>query len=291
MSARELILLSPYRLPTQSTLYLGDDDVAAFLHGFGALWHPAALAGAASAPRLASPYDHEQPQPGHLYAVPASPYTQLPEDWNERVRAAGARAFRSTADRTETLANLQIVLREPWPDCPDVGPLLDLPPERVAPFRALGFGLLVHEALCEAMSHDNLLAAGDLWIDVGQAISALAQPEPEPFRGHLEAAAARLLDAREVLYSATLYLVDLYLPDLDRPELPWPSAFARSSPFNVVLSSAGLQRLAQEQPAQFERSCANAWPRTSSRSVAAASSNARMRCCRPSRSCGISSAA
>src|SRR2546430_1001500 len=139
MNARQLILLSPYRLPTQSTLYLGDDEVAAFLNGYAALWHPAALALAlppvtapppptegpaapdlfdqpageakdeeeeappppeeemgaelgpdhegasygagygepagelsafARLPIIASPYDHEQPQPDHIYAVP-----------------------------------------------------------------------------------------------------------------------------------------------------------------------------------------------------------------------------
>ncbi len=112
------------------------------------------------------------------------------------------------------------------------------------------------------MSHDNLLAAGDLWIDVGQAIQALtkgvadpcgeAGADPEAFRTHLQAAAARLLSAREVLYSVSIYLVDLFLPDPDRPDLPWPLAFERGSPLNVVLSSAGLQRLAREQPARLE---------------------------------------
>src|SRR5438874_1087973 len=70
MSARELILLSPYRLPTQNTLYLSDDDVAAFLNGHAALWHPAAALGAIGPPRIGSPYDFEQPTAGHVYAVP-----------------------------------------------------------------------------------------------------------------------------------------------------------------------------------------------------------------------------
>src|SRR5205814_2110767 len=39
--ARDLILLSPFRLPTQSALYLGNEDVACFLNGYAALWHPA----------------------------------------------------------------------------------------------------------------------------------------------------------------------------------------------------------------------------------------------------------
>ena len=56
--ARELILLSPYRVPTQHPMMLAGEETAAFLNGYSALWHPAALAGAAGPPKVASPYDH-----------------------------------------------------------------------------------------------------------------------------------------------------------------------------------------------------------------------------------------
>src|SRR5438034_9524123 len=111
MSTRELILLSPYRLPTQDTLYLGDDDVSAFLNGLAALWHSAALRGASGPPRIGSPYDHEQPSAGHLYATPTQPPLLLPDDWPDRVRTAGALAFQATPDRAETLASLYQALQ------------------------------------------------------------------------------------------------------------------------------------------------------------------------------------
>src|SRR5262245_47177350 len=111
MSARELFLLSPYQLPTHNTLYLGDDDVAAFLNGCAALWQPAALAGAAGLPRVASPYDHEQPHAGALYALPETPPLMLSDDWEQRARDAGALFFKATPDRGATLANLKEALR------------------------------------------------------------------------------------------------------------------------------------------------------------------------------------
>src|SRR6516165_8417016 len=158
MSARELILLSPYRTPTHNTLYLGDEEMAAFLNGYTALWHPAALAGAAALPRLGSPYDYEQPTAGHVYAVPDNPPLMLPDDWEERVRATGALAFRSTADRDQTLANLKVAL-ESWGASDDATRrLLGLDRERLGPFFGIGLGHLQLEALCEAMSHENLLA-------------------------------------------------------------------------------------------------------------------------------------
>src|SRR6516165_237586 len=107
MTTRELILLSPYRLPGKDALMLANDDVACFLNGYSALWHPAALQGAGVPPHIGSPYDYEQPSAGHVYAVPESPPLVLPDDWDQRVLDAGAAAFRSSPDREATLANLR----------------------------------------------------------------------------------------------------------------------------------------------------------------------------------------
>src|SRR5712692_3011155 len=104
---RELILLSPYRLPAQSTQMLANDDVACFLNGYVCLWHPAAVLGAERPPIVASPYDYEQPRPGQIFAVPESPPLLLPDDWNQRVLEAHALAFPSSPSRESTLANFK----------------------------------------------------------------------------------------------------------------------------------------------------------------------------------------
>src|SRR5262249_21927370 len=153
---RELILLSPYRLPGSNPLMLSQEDVGAFLHGYLALWHPAALVGAAGPPRVGSPYDHEQPTAGHVYAVPESPPLLLPDDWDERVHQAGATAFRVTDDRTTTQVNLLAALGNPEA-------FANLAPEQAAPFFGIGFGHLVVMTLFEAMEHENMLAAPEFW--------------------------------------------------------------------------------------------------------------------------------
>src|SRR5262249_51230354 len=150
-----------------------NEDVACFLNGYIALWHPTLLLFADGPPRISSPYDHEQPTAGHVYAVPQNPPLILPDDWDDRVREAGAIAFRATPDRATTLANLRDALSHPLfstllPEAergeePSGSPsplrggegappagnrwggegllaVLDLPPERVAPFFGLGFG-------------------------------------------------------------------------------------------------------------------------------------------------------
>src|SRR5438046_10185289 len=99
MSAPELVLLSPYRLPAQYALTLADDDMASWLNGYSALCHPAALWQAGAPVRVDPPYDHENPRPGHIYAAPQAPPSQLPDERERRVRAAGPAAVPATQHR------------------------------------------------------------------------------------------------------------------------------------------------------------------------------------------------
>jgi hypothetical protein len=264
MNPRELILLSPYRLPGQDSLMLANEDVSCLLNGYTALWHPAAARGAANPPRIASPYDHEQPTAGTIYAVPESPPLILPDDWDQRVIDAGAVAFRCTAERDWTLGNLLDALRRleqapqegessnPEAPAPQAGDRSEfhaqLPPERVAPFFGIGLGFLMLETLFEAMEHENLLATGDLWQDVQQAIDALRDPDADAFRRHLQSAADRLQAGREVLYPVTIHIVDFAVLEESRLGDPLPAALDKGQPVNVIASASLLEKLGREYP-------------------------------------------
>ena len=248
MGTLELILLSPYRLPTHHTLYLADDDVAAFLNGLAALWHPAALRGAAGPPRIAAPYDHEEPKPGVVYATPESPPPLLPDDWLFRVRQAGSVAFKAGPDRNATLANLKDALRSRTAAGAAPDPLLDLDAERAAPFLGLGFGHAMLEALFEAMSHENMLDAPAFWKEVQDAVAALSGDDAAAPRRLLTAAAERMLSARDVLYPASVHLVDLALLDDAHPDAPWPASFDKGLSLNLIACAALLERIGRDQP-------------------------------------------
>jgi hypothetical protein len=250
MNPRHLFLLSPYRLPTESTLYLGDEEVAAFLNAWSVLWHPAALAGAEGPPRLASPYDHEQPTAGHVYAIPENPPLMLPDDWEQTARDAGAIVFKATANRDETLRNLLEVLTPHVSEDDPGRALFSLPREQVAPFFGLGLGNLVLEALFEAMSHENVLATPELWEDVSAAVKALWGPaaDADAVRLALQSAADRQLAAREVVYPVSLFVVDLVLLDERHLDTSWPAAVAAGQPINVIACANLLERLSQAHP-------------------------------------------
>lgn len=248
MAERELLLLSPYHVPALNPLMLAQEDVAAFLNGLSALWHPAALHGALGPPRIASPYDYEQPVAGHIYAVPQSPPLVLPDDWEQRVRDAGAVAFHATSDRITTLVNLFEALRAQAGADPAFATLLALEPGRVAPFFGIGFGHRMVETLFEAMEHENTLASAEFWHDIQAAVAALQDPDPDAWRRHLQAAADRLVSAREIIYPVTIYLLDICLLDEEHLGQPLPAAFEKGSPLNVAVPAAVLQQLAQGHP-------------------------------------------
>jgi hypothetical protein len=247
MTSRELILLSPYSLPAQNSLMLSSDDVAAFLNGYSALWHPAASSGAVSPPRISSPYDYEQPTAGHIYATPDSPPLILPEDWDQRIRDAGAVAFRATADRMTTLVNLREALQSHAQATAVPPRFLDLEGSRVAPFFGIGFGYAMIEALFEAMEHEKTLSTGEFWQAVQSAIAALDDQDAGVCRRHLQSAADQLLAARETLYPVNIHLLDIcLLSDEHSGRVALPASFGAGSPLNVVAAAAVLERLGQQ---------------------------------------------
>jgi len=232
-------------------LYVGDEEVAAILQGYSALWHPAVLSQAASLPRLVSPYDHEQPVADALYALPDNPSLLLPDDWTGKAREVGAGVFMTTGTRETTLEHLFACLRELYPDDDRLTALMALPAERVRPFLGIGLGCAVLEALFEARSQENLLPMEDLRQDLISATALLFDADPEAYLGPLQAAADRLLAAREAIHPVNLYLIDLFVPKSDQPPEHWPAALTAATPLNVVACAALLEQIGREPPARL----------------------------------------
>jgi hypothetical protein len=65
---------------------------------------------------------------------------------------------------------------------------------------------------------------------------------------HLKNAAAKLLSAREVLYSVNIHLLDIWRLTEDRLDAPIPAALAAGSPLNIMATGRALERLAEQYP-------------------------------------------
>ncbi len=253
MSDRQLHLLSAARMPTSYPLQLAADEVAAWLNGYAALWHPAALVGAAIPPQASVSYDHDSPRPGAVYCTPRGPHLFQPDDWRTRVELAPAAVFDSTADRAETVGNMLAALHpKPEGEAPPLPtpPLFDAPPEMVRLFRGLGYGYLVLDNLFEAADHERLLDAAGFWADVTAAVEAAVRNEPT-YRDHLKAAAEKLQTAREQLHSQRMHWLDFVQLDPKKLTATWPESLATGLPVCVVGSGEVFEQLAEQAPERF----------------------------------------
>jgi hypothetical protein len=255
MSDRQLHLLSAARMPTSYPLQLAADEVAAWLNGYAALWHPAALAGASQPPQASVSYDHDIPTPGFIYCTPRGPHLFQPDDWRLRVDTAGAFVFDATADRSETIANLLMALRERG----ESGAVFDAPPEVVRLFQGLGYGYLVLDNLYEASDHQRLLDSDGFWADVTAAVAAVGRGTAE-YQTHLKAAAAKLLTAREQIHSQRMYWVDWVHLDPKNLAAPWPESLTAGLPVCVAASAETFEQLAEHEPTRFAELRARFWP-------------------------------
>ncbi len=246
MSDRQLHLLSASRMPTSYPLQLAADETAAWLNGYAALWHPAALAGASLAPQPSVSYDHDSPRTGAIYCTPRGPHLFQPDDWRIRVETVGAYVFESTDDRTETINNLFAALREKG----ESGVLFETPAEVVRLFLGLGYGYLVLDNLFEAADHERLLDAGAFWADVTAAVDAVRESRPE-CQDHLKAAAEKLMAAREQLHSQSMHWLDFVQLDANNLATPWPDSLAAGRPICVFGSGELFERLAEQSPERF----------------------------------------
>ena len=259
MSERHLLLLSPYRLPTNHQILLNEDEMASWLNGAVCLWHPALIYGAKEPPKVDSPYDHEMPRAGQVFAIPTGPTLFQPDDWPYRVQNAGAIRFEAAADRETTLANLKRAVDEVVAGdveegkqafgSPEIRTLLELPVEKVRPFLGLAFGYLMIESLFDAMEHEHLLTVEDFWNDIQQSIAALLKPDGgEEVEQCLKQAAGRLLSAREVLYPIAVHVLDIVAVDEKKLGAPMPAAFDRGFPINILATGQAIEKLAAELP-------------------------------------------
>jgi hypothetical protein len=179
-----------------------------------------------------------KPSGPHIYALPETPPLFLPDDWEERVAQAGGVAVRVGLERHSAQKELLQKLG-----------LSDSTPATLAGFYGLGLGFALMDAFFEGMQHPSSLAVNDFWADVQAAATAADEVTQHRL---LQAAAQRLREARETLYSGTIYLLAVLLTE-DVSAGSMTEAFLRHDlPCNIIASAETWQRWAKE--------CPDIWP-------------------------------
>ena len=265
-------------MPTSYPLQISADEVAAWLNGYAALWHPAALAEAVQPPQASVSYDHDNPSTGFIYCTPRGPHLFQPDDWRDRVERVSAIVFEATANRSETQTNLLSAIRErvipneseQQPDPKDseslLESLIDVPESVLRDFWGLGFGYLLLDNLYEAADHQRLLDAAGFWADVKSALQAIgakshdesstsgethSSNEPS-YRQHLRAAAEKLQTAREQIHTQQMHWVDFVRLSETKLDAAWPESLRSGLPVCIVASGDVFEKFAEQCPERFE---------------------------------------
>lgn len=215
MTRRAPFLISSLRPATKEPTTATPVQAAALLEGWFQLWRTEVLRRAGQRPRLASLADHEPPLVDGLYSLTEP----VADHWPAAAVSAGAE-------------------------------LLTTPLEGDHPvdhdFEALGLGVLVLEALTEAMSHLLTLDEAGFWEEVVTAVAPETTAAAQA--AAVQRAAQKLKEARETIYPSQLTLLELTILD-DLPPTDWQPG---SLPVNLLLTGELLERWARERPAQFD---------------------------------------
>lgn len=241
MAHSELALLSPYRPPTAYAVSLSDRESAAWLNAWHVLWQPAVLVRASHPPSAASPYDHNDPLPEAVYALPESPALHVDDDWKSRCAAAGALAVPITADRGRSLQ----VMHESIGTAPP-------PAEFARMFGGIGYGYLLLQTLFDASHHPPLLNVESFWNHVRAGAESAISLDMQATCEHLKRAAEELHTAREGLAPGGIACFNMLSLTADNLSSNWPAPFDPSRPLTLIATSACLKQLASEHRNRFE---------------------------------------
>lgn len=215
MTRRTPFLIFPLRPATKEPTTATPVQAATMLEGWFQLWRIEVLRRAGQRPRLASLADHEPPHADGLYLLPEP----VADHWPAAAAAVGAE-------------------------------LLTTPPAGEHPsdtdLAALGLGVLVLEALTDAMNHLLTLDEAGFWAEITTAVAPEATTDAQA--AAVQRAAQKLKEARETIYPSQLTLLELTTLE-DLPPTDWQPG---PLPVNLLLSGELLERWAQERPEQFE---------------------------------------
>ncbi len=242
MSFQALTILLPCHSLEDFPVHHQGPEADNLLTAWTALWHPALIASAGTAPQWRRADDPPESLGGHLLAIPDVAVRDLPSGFLPRAKSEGAIVLRSGT--REMMLALALEAAEG---------VDRLDGELVADFLALGYCFLQVELLTRQMRYASNLDEIHFRHQLVEGAQAAARGDESLAREKLASCFGMLSTERDHYYSVDVYLLDLTLvaettlgPSL-RGELD------HGFPTNLLLTSELVARMAAEQPASLTR--------------------------------------
>lgn len=238
MKIAELVVLIPCHGLEDFPQDHEGEEADSLLAAWSALWHPALMAAAGSAPHWFRVDTPPGDIAGRVIAVPSVGQERLPAGFSSRCKADGALLIRKFKNRAELVAAALAAL--------DESPVVSA--DLAADFLALGYCRLQIELLARHMRY--LSNVDDVYFEqqaVTAARAAVAGDEAGAREG-LGNCFACLYEARKYFYPVDVYLLDLTLVADTTLGESLRRELAGGTPANLVLSGAVAEEMDRQHP-------------------------------------------
>jgi len=226
------------------------------------LWHPAVLL-AAQLPEVESVAMPTDPGPGEIRVVPRSARSQLPEDYECRVREAGGALIGASGNRGELVAAVHAEIAARGLAAGDPPGLLSAELESIArDYLALGTAWWMLRELTTAMGHADTLDRDSLQRELAAGARAWRSGDAQASASRLRAAFEILTQARERFYPVDAYLLDLCLMNPLTPAQGLDEVLSAQTQITLIATGKSIEALAQTHPhtlAALVRAVAEGW--------------------------------
>ncbi|MCG8586679.1 MAG: hypothetical protein MI757_18405 [Pirellulales bacterium] len=241
MSIEELILLLPCHGAEDFPLDASAEDAESLRASWTALWHPALIHAAGSAPSMASTYELPHELEHRVIVMPEICRASLPDGWFDEARTEGAIVIDGGTDR-QAISSTALSAAEVSAKSIDE--------ELVADFYALGYSQLHIELITQHLYYTSELQGTDFAEHVVAAATQAVTGDPKTARERIATCFDALSEARDHFHPLDAHLIDVLLVAKTTlgAALQDELACADGPPLNLLIAPELVEMIAAEQP-------------------------------------------
>jgi len=239
MNLEHLTVLLPCQSLEDLSLRRDPDEAEALLSAWSALYHPALVHRAGSAPGWSRQDSPPSEPEGHLVIVPPCCQAEVPAQWLATAESRGARVIGDLLHREE-------IIRAALTAAGVAGVAVDS--EIVGDFLALGFCHLQIELITRQLRYMSNLDEYQFGKETVAAAASAVEGDLETTREHLQGAFDLLTEAREYFYPVETHLVDLTLVAASTMGAALRRELAGGQPTNLLIGGRVLEEMAEREP-------------------------------------------